>query len=137
MLGRAFAPMALKRISELRVIQSGVLVGIAGIIILMGASTFRGIASGTVVAGFGFSAVFPVLMSWVVEYYGIAARRIGGQMLGLGILGGAVLPWLIGYLSTRFGSLKEGLAIVFVTLIATLILFSLLPRSPADATNIF
>ena len=32
-------------------------------------------------------------------------------MFALGGLGGATLPWLVGFLSTHFGSLKAGLVV--------------------------
>jgi fucose permease len=71
-------------------------------------------------------------MSWMVRAYGPAARALAGQLLGVGILGGACVPWGVGILSTHFGSLKYGLALVLFTLVCTLSLASLLNRLSAS-----
>ncbi len=134
LLGRALAPAILKKVSEIRVVQAGLMLAIVGVGILISANTFAGIATGTVVAGFGVAPVFATLMSWLVRFYGPAARSLTGRLIGIGILGGACVPWGIGVLSTHFGSLKDGLALVLFTLVATLFLASLLGhRSGAPA----
>jgi fucose permease len=128
LVGRALAPPLLKKLSEIRLVQMSLALAIIGVGILISANTLIGIASGTVVAGLGLAPVFATLMSWLVRFYGPAARTFTGRLLGIGILGGACVPWGIGVLSTRFGSLKDGLALVVVTLIATLSLSSVLNR---------
>jgi fucose permease len=49
-------------------------------------------------------------------------------MLGIGILGGAILPWLIGILSTHFASLRAGISIIFLVLAFNFFLFSVVSR---------
>ncbi|MGA8037742.1 MAG: MFS transporter [Candidatus Acidiferrales bacterium] len=124
--GRALAPAILKKVAEIRVVQASLALAIGGVGILISANTLLGITAGTFIAGFGVAPVFATLMSWLVRFYGPAARSLTGQLLGIGILGGACVPWAIGVLSTHFGSLKDGLALVLVTLVATLSLASLL-----------
>jgi FHS family glucose/mannose:H+ symporter-like MFS transporter len=130
--GRAVAPAILKRVSEIRVVQFAFGIAIVGVAILISANGFVGIAAGTFIAGAGVAPVFASLMSWMVRAYGPAARALAGQLLGVGILGGACVPWGVGILSTHFGSLKYGLALVLFTLVSTLSLASLLNRLSAS-----
>jgi MFS transporter, FHS family, glucose/mannose:H+ symporter len=136
LVGRALAPAVLRRLAELRVVQFSLGLAIVGVVILITASSLVQIAAGTFIAGFGVAPVFATLMSWLVRYYGPTARALAGQLLGIGILGGAFVPWAIGVLSSHFGSLKAGLALVLVTLSATLALSSLLARRSADPTAV-
>lgn len=130
--GRAVAPSILKRVSEIRVVQTALAIAIVGVAILISANDLVGITIGTFVAGAGVAPVFASLMSWMVRAYGAAARALAGQLLGVGILGGACVPWGVGVLSTHFGSLKYGLALVLFTLGCTLLLSSLLNRRSAS-----
>jgi fucose permease len=57
-----------------------------------------------------------------VRAYGVGARGMAGQLLGIGILGGAFVPWGVGILSSHFGSLQYGLALTLVTLLITILL---------------
>jgi len=123
-LGRALAPFVLKRLSELRVVQLGLLLSILGTFTWLESSTAPGIFIGALVSGIGLASIFPILMSWLVEHCGVQARRVGGQMLGIGILGGAIIPWLIGILSTHFASLRTGISIIFFVLALNFVLFS-------------
>jgi FHS family glucose/mannose:H+ symporter-like MFS transporter len=130
--GRAVAPAILKRVSEIRVVQFALALAIVGVAILISANGLVGITVGTFVAGAGVAPVFASLMSWMVRAYGAAARALAGQLLGVGILGGACIPWGVGVLSTHFGSLKYGLALVLFTLVCTLLLASLLNSRSAS-----
>ena len=130
--GRAVAPTILKRVSEIRVVQFALAIAIVGVAILISANGLVGITVGTFVAGAGVAPVFASLMSWMVRAYGAAARALAGQLLGVGILGGACVPWGVGVLSTHFGSLKYGLALVLFTLVCTLLLASLLNSRSAS-----
>jgi MFS transporter, FHS family, glucose/mannose:H+ symporter len=135
LVGRAIAPALLKRVPELRLVRISLAIAIVGVILLISATTFAQIAAGTFIAGFGVAPVFATLLSWLVRYYGSAARGITGQLLGIGILGGAFVPWAVGWLSSHFGSLKDGLALTLVTLFITLALSSALAKRSAAPTQ--
>ncbi len=127
-LGRAFAPFVLRRLSELRVVQLGLVVSMLGTFTWLHSATAPGIFVGALVSGLGLAAIFPILMSWLVVHCGAQARRVGGQMLGVGILGGAIIPWLIGILSTHFASLRAGISIILCVLALNVFLFSAASR---------
>jgi fucose permease len=58
--------------------------------------------------------VYPISVSLLAQWFGRAAVRLSGGIFAIGNLGGAVLPWLVGLLSTRFGSLRLGFAVPLV-----------------------
>ena len=133
--GRAIAPAILKKVSELKLVRAGLSLGVIGVLILITARGWLGIAGGTIIAGLGVAPVFASLMSWMVRAYGVGARGMAGQLLGIGILGGAFVPWGVGFLSSRFGSLKDGLALTLVTLLITILLAGGLSVRSADSPN--
>ena len=122
LLGRALAPAILKEVSELKLVRAGLSLAVIGVLILITAHGWLGIASGTIIAGLGVAPVFASLMSWVVRAYGAGARSMAGQLLAIGILGGAFVPWGVGLLSSHFGSLQYGLALTLATLLITILL---------------
>lgn len=126
--GRAFAPVALKRVSERAIVQTGTVFGIAGTAILIYATTLHGIFIGAFTSGLGCAAIFPVLMAWLIAHYEFEARLVAGRMLALAELGAAAVPWLVGYLSVVSGTLQRGLAILFATFLGV---FALAAISPA------
>ena len=133
--GRAIAPAILKKVSELKLVRAGLSLAVVGVLILITAHGWFGIAGGTIIAGLGVAPVFASLMSWMVRAYGVGARGMAGQLLGIGILGGAFVPWGVGFLSSRFGSLKDGLALTLVTLLITILLAGGLSVRSADSPN--
>jgi fucose permease len=82
------------------------------------------------VAGLGLSAVYPITISRLAEEFGPAAARAGSVMFTMANLGGAFLPWVVGYSSQRFNDLRAGLA---VPLAATLLMYALYRRNPGSA----
>jgi fucose permease len=61
-----------------------------------------------VATGFGLAAVFPITISLLACFQGME-KRMAGPMFALAGLGGAVMPWLVGVISTLSGSLQTGL----------------------------
>lgn len=121
LLGRALAPVFLKWLPEKKLVLLDLAVATAGIVVLLEAGSVAGISVGGCIAGFGFASVFPINVSLLSAFASLASRA-AGPMFALGSLGGAILPWLVGLIATRSGSLR--LALV-VPLVATLIMLAL------------
>ena len=111
LLGRVSAPLALRKIHETKVAGSGVALAALGIAILLMAQTMTPVVIGASLAGLGFSAVYPINVSLLSHWFGDTTTRISGVIFAIGNLGGAVLPWVVGALSTKLGSLRIGLAV--------------------------
>jgi fucose permease len=125
MLGRWLAPLLLRRIEEVQLAQSGVLLACAGMAGLVASHTLLAVVASASMAGLGLSAVYPITISLLAREFGPSASRVGSLMFTVANLGGGSLPWLVGISSNRFGTLKAGLA---VPLIASIVMYVLYRR---------
>lgn len=119
--GRGFAPFTLKRVSERALTLSGLGVACLGICVLVFSPHKQWITGAAVVIGWGLAAVFPITVA-LLSQFGNAAKRIAGPMFAMTGLGGAVMPWLVGVISTQSGSLRAGLV---APLLAAVVLLGL------------
>jgi MFS transporter, FHS family, glucose/mannose:H+ symporter len=111
MIGRWLAPLLLRTIEDIKIARAGILLACGGIGGLVSTGTLHGIMFSAAIAGLGLSTVYPITISLLARQFGAAAARVGSVMFAMGNLGGACLPWLVGYCSTRFGALKTGLMV--------------------------
>jgi FHS family glucose/mannose:H+ symporter-like MFS transporter len=106
--GRGIAPLVLKRVGERSVALASLIVACSAICVLVLSSGRQWIAISAAVTGLGLAVVFPITISLLACFRGME-KRIAGPMFALAGLGGAVMPWLVGVISTRSGSLQTGL----------------------------
>jgi FHS family glucose/mannose:H+ symporter-like MFS transporter len=126
LIGRATAPLLLNVVHELTLAEYGLAISVTGISALLAARNLFVVAIGVSLAGLGLSSVFPIAIATLSRKFGANASRIAGGMFALAGAGGATLPWLIGYVSTRSGNLKYGLAVPLFSCVMMLILNTLL-----------
>lgn len=127
LVGRGTATLALRHAPERRVVQSGSLLGFAGILFLTQLKTLAWINTAAFAIGLGFSVIFPVSFAWMAGHYGLEARRITGRLLAIAELGAAAVPWIVGVVSAATSSLRIGLGILAVDLASVLVLASIIP----------
>ncbi len=123
MLGRWLAPLLLRTIDEVRLVQAGLLVacgGMAGLVLSRG---LAGVVVSACLAGLGLSCVYPITISLLSREFGPAASRVGSLMFTLANLGGGFVPWLVGVSSTQLGTLKAGLAMPLLGSAAMYVLY--------------
>ncbi|MGH9528913.1 MAG: MFS transporter [Terriglobales bacterium] len=121
LLGRFSAPIALRHVRETRLATAGVALAAVGVLTLFAAKAIFIIMVGAAISGLGLSSVFPISVSLLTHWFGETAPRISGAIFACGNFGGAVLPWIVGALSTHFGSLRAGF---MVPLIGALSMFA-------------
>ena len=109
--GRALGPWVLTERSEATVVRAGLAAATAGVVGLLAAGSPVSLAATVIVAGLGFSLVFPVSFAAFTREMGAAAAAATGPVFVFAGLGGATLPWLVGLVSARTGSLAAGLVI--------------------------
>jgi FHS family glucose/mannose:H+ symporter-like MFS transporter len=125
--GRALVPLVPLRRRERTLLASGLVLAITGISLLLQAKTFRSVAICVTAAGLGLAAIYPILITWMVKAFGERSRQIGSIMFALAGMGGAVMPWFVGLMSTSSGSLRIGLlvplagCVTMFVLIATMV----------------
>ncbi len=111
LLGRALAPLALRRVHPTKLAGAGVALASVGVSVLLLSKTMTPVVMGASLAGLGFSCVYPINVSLLSHWFGETTTRISGVIFAIGNLGGAVLPWVVGALSTKLGSLRAGLTV--------------------------
>ncbi len=133
LLGRATAPALLRTVRELMLAEFGLALSAAGVVALLAARNLSLVAIGVGLAGLGLAAVFPIAIATLSRKFGAMAPRIAGLMFALAGAGGATLPWLVGYISTRQGSLKYGLLVPLSGCLLMLLLNALLSTQEAHS----
>jgi len=123
--GRAVAPTVLRYVRDAKIAIAGLLVTGLGITTLLVSSTLTGVFIGVSLAGLGLSSVFPIVIAMLMRCFGAAGSQVAGSMFALAGLGGATLPWLVGYSSGQFRDLGVGLVVPLIgTLIMVVLQFS-------------
>jgi fucose permease len=122
--GRALAPVALVPLKEGTLLKSGLALAAIATSLLLWVSTFGEAAICITAAGLGLASVYPLLISRLVGYYGSEARTRGSRMFALASLGGATMPWLVGFTSVATASLRTGLLIPLFGCVVMMVLIS-------------
>jgi MFS transporter, FHS family, glucose/mannose:H+ symporter len=109
LLGRAMTPAVLSFLSERRLYRVCVVIVLGGISLLLTAHSPRTILAGSVVTGLALAPLFPLILSLFLAEIG--ESRNAGWVFAVAGLGGAVLSWLTGVISTDTGSLRIALLV--------------------------
>lgn len=133
-LGRWIAPILLRTIDDLTLVQAGTLLACAGMAGLIFSRGLPGVLATACAAGLGLSSVYPITISLLSRQFGSA--NIGSVMFTLSNIGGGLLPWIVGLSSDRFGTLKAGIVVPLLGCIAMFFLFLRTSAHPApDASR--
>jgi len=123
LVGRATAPLLLRRMRETSLASAGLVLSCVGVAVLLAAHGMTSIVLGAALAGLGLSSVFPINISLISRWFGDEGVRFGGVMFALAGLGGATLPRLVGLFSVQTGNLKAGLVVPFLGSATMLVLY--------------
>jgi FHS family glucose/mannose:H+ symporter-like MFS transporter len=130
-IGRGLAPAALLRIRENRLVFAALSIAVIGTALVIASTTLRLALSGIALAGFGCASIYPILIAWFSRWYGAAARALGSILFSLASLGGAAVPWLVGFVSTKAGSLRIGLLVPLFSAFLMIVILFMLRRQTA------
>lgn len=106
LLGRALAPIILRFHSPIAIARAGLGVAILGGVALVAAHGITLVVVGAILAGLGLASIFPISVSLLPRWFGASARRASGAVFASGNVGGAVVPWFMGEVSTHFAGLR-------------------------------
>ncbi|MDP9337893.1 MAG: MFS transporter [Acidobacteriota bacterium] len=126
--GRGISALVVSRVKENYLVLHGLALSGLGTTLLLLASTRFQIICGVLLAGLGLASIYPIFISWLSKLYGERARRLGGFMFSLAALGGATVPWVVGFVSQRSHSLRTGLLVPLAGCLAMIILVVALRR---------
>lgn len=130
LIGRATAPLLLRRMREANLAIAGLALALAGIVCALTAHAVASVALGSGLAGLGLSSIFPANLSLLADWFGSKAPRAGSFAFPSASLGGAILPWLVGAVSTYSGGLRRGLFVPVAGIALMLLLYVAHARSP-------
>jgi FHS family glucose/mannose:H+ symporter-like MFS transporter len=125
MIGRWAAPFVLKKKDEITTVRTGLALACVGIAGLALSRSLFLVVSSVSIAGLGLATVYPITISLLSREFGVAAARVGSVMFTMANLGGAIVPWMVGYFSHRFNSLGVGLTIPLATAALMYLLYAL------------
>jgi len=111
LVGRAAAPMILRRISDLNLARVGLATALLGVVALVASQSLAAVVGSAIVIGLGFSAIYPITIALLSHKFGPAAARLGSVMFALAGFGGAFVPWVVGVFSTGMSSLQLALTV--------------------------
>jgi len=124
LIGRLAAPLALKEISDINLARFGAGLACIGGAALIAVHSLPGIAICAALTGLGLSTLYPIAIGFLSASFGTVAERIGGTLFSIATLGGAVVPWLVGFVSTHSGSLRTALLVPLLGCLAIAWLYS-------------
>ncbi len=123
LFGRVLASLALRRRRETTVAKAGLTLAVLGAITLVSAHGSARIAVGAMLAGLGLASIFPISVALLPGWFGEASRRASGVVFASGNMGGAVLPWTVGVVSTHSGSLRTAFFVPLMGALSMLIFY--------------
>jgi fucose permease len=109
--GRAVAPLLFPRLREAALIQGGLALAALGVTLVLAAANLAFVMAGAAISGLGLSIVFPTTIAQLSQRFAGASAPAAAAAFALAGLGGATVPWLVGFWSTAAGSLRAGLVV--------------------------
>ncbi|HTZ82256.1 MAG TPA: MFS transporter [Candidatus Acidoferrales bacterium] len=111
MVGRLLAPGLLRITNEIILVRAGLVLACAGTGGLILSHGLSGVLLSVCATGLGLSCVYPISIAMLSKEFGAASSPIASLMFVLSNIGGALLPWIVGLVGTRFGTLQTGLLV--------------------------
>jgi FHS family glucose/mannose:H+ symporter-like MFS transporter len=133
--GRALAPLALKFHKETAIARIGLSLALAGGLAIVAARSMGLLIPGAVLAGLGLASIFPISVSLFPRWFGESTTSASSPVFASGNIGGAVLPWVVGVVSTHAGSLRFGFIVPLLGVAAMLAFYiahGFSPERPAQ-----
>ena len=124
-------PPLLKRASHSRLLVSFISIAFLGTLILLTAQSPAFGLPGLMLVGFGFAAVFPIVLGFVGDLYPRLSGTAFSMVFVMALAGGSLMPWVSGLLGNTHG-LRMALAIVPAGLVLMTLVFAFVRNRLAD-----
>jgi MFS family permease len=119
--GRLFAVRLLKIMPKQNLVMASAIGSLAGTAILFSSHSAAGMATGIVVTGLGFSAIYPTVLAIAGDRYQKFAGTVFGTLFAIALIGAFVAPSLTGFVG-KHTNVHLGTAIpLFGTAMVTLL----------------
>src|SRR5215471_8319747 len=114
LLGRGVSSLVLRRVSQVLISAGGLALATVGVTIIALTNTPHILYIGAVMAGFGLAPQYPIFVTWLAAIFKQDSPWIGSLFFAAAGVGGGAVPWFVGIVSDRTGSLRAGLYIPLV-----------------------
>jgi len=104
--GRLINAALLRRVPESPIYRLSLAIMLGGLSLFLFSRSSLAVLVAASVTGLGLAPLFPLILSLASD--SLLACRNSGWVFSSAGLGGAVVPWLTGQISTQFGSLRAG-----------------------------
>lgn len=133
--GRGLTTLLLNVVSERLLYRACLLLLIAaiGTICLVPHMTTVALFTLVIISALSLAPLYPLVLSFLLARVGSQPRL--GPLFAISALGGAILPWLTGAVSTLFHDLRVGLLVPAAGVLLLLLLSAGLPRSSGQTTS--
>lgn len=135
LLGRASAPAILRVLSEKTLALTGLTFAFLASLLWITARDTAVFAIALALGGAGCSTIFPILVAWLTEFTDDSAAAWRSVAFGAASFGGAVIPKLVGTLSTHFGGLRAAFPAITLATATMIVLTLLLHRQPTGSPS--
>jgi MFS transporter, FHS family, glucose/mannose:H+ symporter len=127
--GRLVAPVTIRWIGESRLLGSSLVLGCVATLAMVGlVSSAAQVILVAAITGFALAPVFPLLWARVIHEIAPVWPAAVGPLFAAGGIGGAVLPWLVGVVSSG-SSLAAGLLVPLTSLGLMVLLLSFVRKA--------
>ncbi|HEX9107552.1 MAG TPA: MFS transporter [Longimicrobiales bacterium] len=92
-----------RRVGAVSALYISIALAFAGAMFMFEATRPTGAALGCFLIGFGFAAVFPLIFGFAADRFPTLSGTAFSMLLVMGLIGGTILPWLVGVLAARVG----------------------------------
>lgn len=134
LVSRGISPMVLTRVPPGRLLQIALPTALAASALLVAARQPLLLGAAILLLGAALAPMFPVALA---AFFDRARHSSDSRfVLALSGFGGSVFPWLVGFVSTRTGNLRDGLLVAPVVLLAMTVMLPLLGVSRPAAVAV-
>jgi MFS transporter, FHS family, glucose/mannose:H+ symporter len=126
LLGRAVSPLLLRRFSTFSISFAGLVSAALGTLIIILAHQPHWLFLGAALAGLGCAPQYPIFVTWLAQTFDKDSASLSSVAFATGGAGGALLPWLMGFVGAQTDSLRLGF---IVPLVASLLMMFFARRS--------
>ena len=120
LLGRGLAPKILRHHREYTIFTLGLAAALLGTISILTTHHIPVLLLGTTLAGVGLAALYPILLAVMSRELGTHSKRLGGFIFAAGGMGAALIPFLVGAISSHENNRRAGLTLVLISVSALL-----------------
>lgn len=130
MVARLILGGVLRRVPPGSVLLASIAVAVVGALTMVRATSAPALATGCALVGFGFAAVYPVILGFVGDRYTQLSGTAFSFVLVMALVGGTVMPYATGVLGDAYG-LRASFLLVPASLCCMAVVFLLARRGLA------